>query len=455
MTESTLRADERLERYGALSLPRYTSYPTAPCFSGAVAADDYLGWLSTLPATTGLSLYLHVPFCRSMCWYCACHTTVTARQAPVSRYLDALRREIRLAAEALGGRRPVRHVHFGGGSPTLMRPEEMTALMGDLRGAFDLLEEAEVAIEIDPRTLGVEMVQALAAAGFNRASLGIQTFDEKVQKAINRVQSFECVATAVELIREAGIGAVNFDLIYGLPLQTLPSCLETIDAALRLEPDRLAVFGYAHVPSFKLHQRRIDERLLPESRTRWEQTRAIRDALVAAGYMEIGLDHYARPGDSLAVAAASGAVHRNFQGYTTDACGALIGLGASAIGRLPQGYVQNCVNIGTYQDLVRDGALPVVKGYKVDADDRLRAAIIERLMCDQRVDLAAVCAEHGADPEALLRSADLQSLLADELITVEHMVIDVKPEARLLVRSVAAAFDAHLPHTTGRHARAV
>lgn len=455
MTGSTLRDAETIERHGARNLPRYTSYPTAPCFTGAVTADDYRGWLSELPATAELSLYLHIPFCRSMCWYCACHTTVTARQAPVSRYLAALRREIALVAEALGPRRAVRHVHFGGGSPTMMRPDEIGALAADLRSAFALSDDAEIAIEIDPRTLSAEMAGAIAAAGVNRASLGIQTFDERVQEAINRVQSFECVATAVGRLRDAGIAALNFDLIYGLPLQTLPSCLATVDAALRLEPDRLAVFGYAHVPGFKLHQRRIDERLLPASRARWEQTRAIGQALVAAGYVEVGLDHYAKPGDSLALAASGGELHRNFQGYTTDACPALIGLGASAIGRLPQGYVQNCVNIADYQERLRTSALPVLRGYAVDADDRLRADVIERLMCDQRVDLAAVCEEHGADPNALLRSVDLQPLLADELITLNGMVIAVAPRARPLVRSVAAAFDAHLQATSGRHSTGV
>ncbi|MGQ0589978.1 MAG: oxygen-independent coproporphyrinogen III oxidase [Sphingosinicella sp.] len=445
---------EIVQRYGDRNLPRYTSYPTAPHFSGAVGEADYRAWLAGIDPDTALSLYLHVPFCRSMCWYCGCHTTVTAREAPVTRYLDALSREIALAAEALPDRMTVRHLHFGGGSPTQMQPNQF-ALTALLRRRFDIADDAEVAIEIDPRTLSGEMVAALAESGVNRASVGVQSFDPEVQQAINRVQSLETVAAAVAGLRRAGIVGINFDLIYGLPRQTLGSCLDTIEQALRLEPDRLAVFGYAHVPSFKLHQRRIDSTLLPGGAARWEQARIIGDALTRAGYIEIGLDHYARPSDPLACCAGAGALHRNFQGYTTDPCEALIGLGSSSIGRLPQGYVQNVVLISEYEKRVREGRLPVSRGYAVDADDRLRAAVIERLMCEQQVDLASVCAAFGTDPNALLDSAELQPLLDDALIERIGFTIRVRPEARPLMRAVAAAFDRHLQVGDGRHAKAV
>ena len=446
---------ETIARYGARAIPRYTSYPTAPNFSAAVDESCYRAWIGELAPATELSLYLHVPFCRSMCWYCGCHTTVAARLAPVERYLDALSCEIGLVADALPARMSVRHIHFGGGSPTLVPPAEFCALMATLRERFDVAADAEIAIEIDPRTLTCDMVDALAASGVNRASIGIQCFDAEVQAAINRIQTFETTEQAVGQLRRAGIGSINFDLVYGLPRQTITSCIDTVEKALRLAPDRLAVFGYAHVPSFKLHQRRIDGALLPESTARWEQARVIGELLSRAGYVELGLDHYARPDDGLARAAESGCMRRNFQGYTTDACAALIGLGSSSIGRLPQGYVQNSVLISDYEQRVAAGRLPIVRGYAVDADDRLRAAIIERLMCDQRVDLESVCAAFGADPDALARGADLDGLLADGLIERRGLTIQVLPEARALLRVVAAAFDAHLPPQPVRHARAV
>lgn len=446
---------ETLELYASCQVPRYTSYPTAPHFSPAVDEPTYRAWLASLPADSDLSLYLHVPFCRSMCWYCGCHTTVTARPEPVSRYLAALTREMALVAEAMPEMMTTRHVHFGGGSPTLMAPAEFLALMTAIRSHFATAGEAEIAIEIDPRTLEEGMIAALAEAGVNRASIGVQSFDPLVQRAINRIQSFETTAAAVDGLRRRGIGGINFDLIYGLPGQTVGSCLETVDLALSLRPDRFAIFGYAHVPGFKVHQRKIDEAALPGSSLRLEQSRMIAEALVEAGYRQVGLDHFARPNDRLALAADSGGLHRNFQGYTIDSCEVLIGLGASAIGRLPAGYVQNAVRIPDYQQRAMAGQLPVVRGFALGPDDRVRAAAIERLMCDNEVDLDAVCAPFGADPGLLADEARLAPLLADGLIEREGNRITIRPDARILVRTVAAAFDAHLGNTPSLHARAV
>ncbi len=446
--------EDAIRRYADGEVPRYTSYPTAPHFSAAVDEGVYRDWLAAMPADTELSLYLHVPFCRSMCWYCACHTTVTARAAPVGRYLAALSREIELVAEALPGRMAVGHVHFGGGSPTMMAPSELTDLAALLSSRFAIQPDAEIAIEIDPRTLEREMIAALADAGFNRASIGVQSFDPVVQRAINRIQSFETTSDAVESLRRRGIERINFDLIYGLPCQTIASCLDTVDKAVSLAPDRIAIFGYAHVPSFKLHQRKIDEAMLPDGSARLEQARAMADALVQAGYRQIGLDHFARPGDPLAAAAETGALHRNFQGYTTDACPALIGLGSSSIGRLDQGYVQNVVLISEYQKRVMEGRLPVLRGIAVSADDRLRAAVIERLMCDHKVDLEQVCAQFGADPTQFASLPALEPLAADGVIERHGSLIAVTPEARPLVRSVAAAFDRYLGKGPARHSRA-
>ena len=442
-----------LTRYADARIPRYTSYPTAPHFSPAIGEAEYRSWLSARSSGPA-SLYLHVPFCRAMCWYCGCHTTVAAREAPVTRYVQSLRRELGLIADAVTDPVTVRHIHFGGGTPTLMMPDQMRALMADVRALYAVGGSAEVAIEIDPRTLTVEMAETLGSCGFNRASLGVQSFDPAVQAAINRIQSFEQTAEAVRELRANGIDRINFDLIYGLPHQSLESCLRTVEQALLLRPDRLAVFGYAHVPSFKPHQRKINEAALPDSAARFAHSRAIADALVAAGYVEIGLDHFALPDDPLARAAGAGALHRNFQGYTTDDAEVLIGFGASAIGRAQQGFVQNEVRIPDYQRALDQGRLPVARGYRYSGEDRLRAEIIERLMCDHRVDVADICRSFRAAPEKLLESASLRELAADGLVAIDGGRVTLMPHARPLVRSVAAAFDEHLA-AAQRHSRAI
>ena len=390
-----------------------------------------------------------------MCWYCGCHTTVVARDAPVGRYVGSLRQEIELVARAVKGPLSVSHIHFGGGTPTLMSDDHLRSIMRAVRQRLTVRPDAEIAVEIDPRTLAADIAQALGQCGFNRASLGVQSFDGEVQRAINRVQTFEETGTAVHLLRTSGIQRINLDLVYGLPGQSLHSCLDTVKQALTLGPDRFAVFGYAHVPAFKPHQRKISANALPDSEARFAQSRAIAEALTEAGYVEIGLDHFALPHDQLAQAAAAGRLHRNFQGYTTDEAEVLIGLGASSIGRMPQGFVQNEVRISEYQRLIAAGRLPISRGYRFAGDDRLRGEVIERLMCDHRVDLDAVCQLFGADPGALLTSASLRPLISDGLVVQDAGVISVKPHARSLIRSIAAAFDAHLTRGDDRHSRAV
>ena len=444
---------ELLARYGDARIPRYTSYPTAPHFSPDIGETHYRSWLASLPPIKA-SLYLHIPFCRAMCWYCGCHTTVAGREAPVARYLDFLGREIDQVAQRAAGPLTISHIHFGGGTPTLMAPDQMRSLMRRLADQFFIADDAEIAIEIDPRTLTDEMAEALGGCGFNRASLGLQSFDPKVQQAINRVQSFADTEAAVRILRVNGIDRLNFDLIYGLPHQTVRSCIETVEQTIQLQPHRLAVFGYAHVPAFKPHQRKIDEGNLPDSEARFLQSRAIADALIQVGYVEIGLDHFALPDDPLTKAAEAGKLHRNFQGYTTDDADVLIGLGASSIGRLPQGYVQNEVRIPEYQRLVDEDRLPIARGYRFAGDDRLRGAVIERLMCDQRVDLPAVCREFGGDLNTLLEEAALEPLIADGLIERNGARMSVTTRGRPLVRSIAAAFDAHLSRGD-QHSRAV
>lgn len=444
------------DHYREERLPRYTSYPTAPSFTDEVSAAVHGDWLASIANTAAGSLYLHVPFCRSMCWYCGCHTTVAQRDAPIADYLTVLRREIELVSARLSHPLAVRHVHFGGGTPTIMTPEEFSGLVTLLRNHFHIEAGAEIAVEIDPRRLTEAMTAALGLAGVNRASLGVQSFDPRVQKAINRVQSVEQTASATAGLRAAGVRGVNFDLIYGLPHQTVPSCIETVKRCMDLRPDRLAVFGYAHVPAFKKHQQKIDEAALPDSAARLDQAEAIAQTLVAAGYHRIGLDHFALPEDSLVRAQSAGLLHRNFQGYTTDPSDVLLGFGASAISRLPQGYLQNEIVLGRHAQRVLHGELPTAKGYRLTADDRLRADLIERLMCDFEVDLARIGARHQTRPEALMRSAPrLQALAADGIVRIEGNVVRLADNARFLVRTVASAFDAHLNSSGRTFSRAV
>ncbi|WP_065751138.1 oxygen-independent coproporphyrinogen III oxidase [Bradyrhizobium paxllaeri] len=444
------------QSYGQDRLPRYTSYPTAPHFSPAIGEDNYRKWLKSVPVQQPASIYLHVPFCRSMCWYCGCHTSVTKRDDPIATYTAGLRTEVRLVAEAIGQRMPISHVHFGGGTPTIMPPETFVDLVGALRYSFFVLPDAEIAVEIDPRTLTEPMTEALGYSGVNRASLGVQSFDPAVQRAINRLQSFEQTASSVERLRRAGVGRINFDLLYGLPLQTVDSCLDTVAKCVELRPDRFSVFGYAHVPTFKKHQRKIAEDSLPDSIERHLQSETIAEALLDAGYVRIGLDHFALPGDSLALAKQDGRLKRNFQGYTDDSADTLIGLGASAIGRMQQGFVQNVVSTRDYLARIAESRFATAKGYAFTNEDRFRADIIERIMCDLAVDLPLVSRLHDRDlRSAIVDRSRIEGLIADGVVTMIDDRLSISDGAEFLVRSVASAFDAHLAPSAATHSRAV
>ena len=437
-------------------VPRYTSYPTAPHFSPAVDGAAYAGWLAALADGTPLSLYLHVPFCAELCWFCGCHTTATRRAEPMASYARTLLSEIDLLADAIGRPLPVRHIHWGGGTPTALAPAWMQAIAARLATRFARADDAEIAVEIDPRTLTEESADALAAMGVTRASLGVQDFDPAVQAAVNRHQSFAVTEACAQTLRARGIGALNLDLIYGLPHQTEDGVARTVTQALALDPDRIAVFGYAHVPWLKRHQRLIDETVLPGPAERFAQRAAAERVILAAGYEAVGLDHYARPTDSLAVAARTGQVRRNFQGYTTDTAPVLLGLGASAIGALPQGYVQNAAPIPQWRDTIRAGRLPVARGIALTAEDRLRRAVIEQVMCQGEADLDAIAAAHGVGSEALLACAPvLAAQAADGLVRWDGRRVRVTRGGRPFVRAVAAAFDAYLRPDLVRHAAAI
>src|SRR5271165_5311712 len=382
-----------IAKYFSARVPRYTSYPTAPHFSEAVGSADYRGWLEALDPASELSLYLYVPFCRKMCWYCGCNMRVVARYDPVAAYTQTLIKEIELVAAILPGRMKVRHIHWGGGTPTALVPDDMIRLDEAVRVHFDLVAGAEIAVELDPRTFTKANAKALGEIGCTRASLGVQELDPDVQAAINRVQPLAMIEKSVDLLHQTGVNALNFDLMYGLPHQTAAALKATVEEALTLKPDRIALFGYAHVPWMAKNQRMIPEDALPTPLMRYEQSKVAGDTLVELGYERIGLDHFAKPGDSLAVATREGRLHRNFQGYTDDNAAELIAFGASAISALPQGYVQNIVETGAYSRAVLAGKLPIAKGIAFSGEDKMRGAIIERLMCDMGVDLDAVSAE--------------------------------------------------------------
>ncbi len=443
------------ERYD-LRIPRYTSYPTAPHFTPAVDGEMYRRWLGALDPESVLSLYFHIPFCDSMCWFCGCYTKIVNRYDPVRSYLATLHDEIDLVAAALPGTLAVSHLHWGGGSPTILKPDDWLAVLDHLRARFAIAGDAEVAVELDPRDTTEDYVAALAAAGVTRVSIGVQDFHADVQAAINRNQPFEIVERVCSWLRGCGIEDINLDLMYGLPRQNVSRVVAMIDLAHRLQPSRLALFGYAHVPWMKSHQRMIDEAELPGAAERWRQFAAAAERLQALGYQAIGLDHFARSDDALAQAQRRGRLRRNFQGYTTDTAAVLLGLGASAIGSLPQGYVQNVAPLKDYAEAVAAGRLPVVRGVMLNADDRLRADIIERLMCDLWVDLGALCEKHAAEVAALADCLErLEPLAADGLVVIDGERVSMTEQGRPLVRLAAAAFDAYLERGEKKHSRAV
>ena len=453
MTPTTLSAEQRA--HAQRNLPRYTSYPTALAFDDT-QSDAARTWFSTTRPQDRLSLYTHVPFCRRLCWYCGCHTSIAHSYDRVGAYVDVLTREVDLVARALGEHDGLAHLHFGGGSPNALRPADFIALVERIKRVFNVRPGAEIAAELDPGLLSEAFVDAAGAAGVTRASLGVQTFDPEVQAKVNRIQPLDQVSRAVERLRQVGVDAINFDLMYGLPAQTPENVYASARLAAQLAPDRVAVFGYAHVPWMKKHQVMIRQADLADIDGRWAQAEAADAALTEFGYVRIGLDHYALPSDSLSKAAAEGRLRRNFQGYTDDPAPVLVPIGPSSIGQFREGFVQNFVPTDQWASTVSQGQLPLYRGLAIDDEDRLRAAVIERLMCDMRVDVAAVCQAHGFAHDHLDASLQAAEALMDAgLCRRDGAIVSIPESARRLMRVVAAAFDARLPETTSRHAKAV
>lgn len=446
---------ELLRKYSG-AVPRYTSYPTAPHFHEGIDNGTYRRWLGELGHRNRISLYLHIPYCDRLCWFCACHTKHTLKYEPIAVYLEALKREIAAVGSLVSPDAVVSAVHFGGGSPTMLRPEDMVGLMDCLRRHFTFGLAPEISVEMDPNDLDESRYDALAVIGMTRASLGVQDFDDKVQKTINRIQTFEQTQSVVDAVRARGVHSVNCDILYGLPFQTCETLQQTVDQIISLDPDRIALFGYAHVPWMKKHQSLIPEQALPDIAERYRQMTMAAEMLGKAGYRAIGIDHFAKPADTLSRAVEAGELRRNFQGYTTDTADALIGLGASAIGRLPQGYVQNMVATGEYQRMVDEGGFAVLKGIELSEDDHLRSHVIERLMCDFSLDLGDLKRRFGKASHSVSMEAQLfAGGDRDGVVRMDGDVFAVTEAGKPFVRNIAATFDAYLGSGRGRHSVAV
>lgn len=442
---------ERLAALGILDsrVPRYTSYPTAPNFSPGVGAREQGDWLAALDPALPVSVYVHIPFCERLCWFCACHTQGTRTLAPVEAYVEALEAELALVAARLPPGTRMGRLHWGGGTPTILPAALVHRLATAIRAAIPPAADFDFSVEIDPTLVDRARIVALAEEGLTRASLGIQDFDPAVQAAIGRLQSFDATRRAVDDLRAAGIASLNADLVYGLPHQTSARLAATVERVLTLAPERAAIFGYAHVPWASKRQKLIDEAALPGDAARLDLASLAAGAFEAAGYRRIGIDHFARPGDGLDLAARTGRLRRNFQGYTDDVCPTLIGLGASSISRFAGGYVQNAAATPAWHGRIAAGELPGARGHALDADDRSRARAIEMLLCDFRLDFAAL----GPDGAALRTEAEAVAARFGAFVALDAGGLTIRPEGVPLARIVASAFDGYLA-AGGRFSRA-
>jgi oxygen-independent coproporphyrinogen III oxidase len=440
-----------VRRYAGHNVPRYTSYPTAADFSAGVTASEHASWLSWLDPHEDVSLYLHVPYCREICLYCGCNTKMALRDGVVGAYRRALETEIDMVAGLIRETPVVARLHWGGGTPSILGPDGLRSVVDVLHRAFPFKAGFEHAIELDPRHVTPALVDTLAELGITRASLGVQDVNPLVQVAIGRLQPLAVIEAAATRLRAAGITNLNFDLIYGLPLQTTESIRRTCAHVVAMAPDRIACFGYAHLPQLKANQRQIDESKLPSQDQRIEQAEAMAETLTHAGYVRIGIDHFSRPDDPLAQAAASGRLHRNFQGYTDDGSHVLLGLGASSISTFAEGYVQNIPDVPKYVRAMSAGSLASARGCRIDGGDRQRARIIERLMCDFAVDLSSVAPSFDFSEELAM----LAPMQRDGLVAIDGKKLTMTEDGRAVVRVVAAVFDTYRRAQPAQFSKAV
>jgi oxygen-independent coproporphyrinogen III oxidase len=437
--------------YAGQNVPRYTSYPTAADFTPMVGPADHKKWLHRLDEQKSISVYLHVPYCREICLYCGCNAKMAVRDEVISQYRRALETEIGLVASLVEELPDVARLHWGGGTPSILGLDGLRSVLAVLSGHVRFDPGFEHAIELDPRYVAAEFADGLAELGVTRASLGVQDVNPLVQAAIGRIQPLSVVESAVKRLRSASIRNLNFDLVYGLPMQTLESIRETCALVNAMEPDRIACFGYAHLPALKANQRRIDATILPSLDQRTDQAELIAEELIRYGYVRIGIDHFAKPSDPLASAAASGKLHRNFQGYTDDDNPVLLGLGASSISTFAEGFVQNISDVPKYVSAIEAGELASVRGCRLGADDRWRGRVIERLMCDFTVDFAEVAP--GADLSRELPM--LAPMVREGLIEIADSNLVVTETGRPIVRIIAAVFDVYRGLQTAQFSKAV
>ena len=442
--------DSEFIRQHDVAGPRYTSYPTALQFHEEFTHDDYLGAVrcsneSRMP----LSLYVHLPFCASLCYYCACNKVITQSDEKKRRYLDALIKEIRIKSKDFDQGRPVYQMHWGGGTPTYFNEAELTELWFEIGRHFHLVdsERGEYSIEIDPRTMTADKLGLLKGLGFNRISLGIQDFDRKVQEAINRVQPFQQIEELMVASRNYQFRSVNFDLIYGLPYQSVASVQDTIDQVIELAPDRISLFNYAHLPQRFKSQGLLPEEALPPAEEKLQILCAASNQLVDAGYVYIGMDHFAKPTDELAVAQAEGNLHRNFQGYTTFKDADLVGLGVSSISLINNVYCQNTKSITEYQGLMEEGDSPITAGVVLSTDDEIRRAVIMSLLCQNWLVPSQIEEQFGIvfDEYFFNEIRGLKDFVQEGLLTYQGGVYNVTSKGRLVVRKICMLFDIYLP----------
>ncbi|MFC2968468.1 oxygen-independent coproporphyrinogen III oxidase [Acidimangrovimonas pyrenivorans] len=440
-----MATESQLTRLGLFDarVPRYTSYPTAPHFNASVGHEHFSAWIESIPAGSEISLYLHVPFCRRLCWFCACRTQGTSSDEPVRAYAEILKTEIALLKERLAPGVRLSRLHWGGGTPTMLPADMISDLAGTVFEAVPMGEGAEFSVEIDPNEIDDARLDALAAAGMNRASIGVQDFDLEIQKIIGRDQTYDVTRDAVEAIRARGVHSLNADILYGLPQQSPERLADSVQKLLSLAPDRVALYGYAHVPWMARRQVMIPSDTLPRPEERLALFETARKLFVWDGYREIGIDHFARPGDGLAVAQANGTLRRNFQGYTDDTAQVLVGLGASSISRFPQGYAQNASATADYTKAIREGEFATRRGHVFSEEDKLRGRIIEALMCDFKVSTAELIRDYGASEAQLAEMYDKAAKAFPEMVAISAEGLAIPEHARPLTRMIARSFDAY------------
>lgn len=422
-------------------VPRYTSYPTAADFRPTVGPEDMAGALREVGKCTPLSLYVHIPFCEEICWYCGCNTARSNKQSRLTSYLGALYREIEMVSALLEGRGSVRRISFGGGSPNALEPLDFVRLLGDLTVAFNA-QEPLISLEIDPRRLSSAWLQVIESAQVSNVSLGVQTFDAVVQKAIGRVQPLDVIETLARRLRIAGVKSLNFDLMYGLPGQDLTSLTDTLTHAINMRPDRVALFGYAHVPNVIARQRRIDASALPDEAERFLMANIGHELLVVNGYRAVGFDHFALPHDPMAVAARTHKLNRNFQGFTDDIAEHVIGLGASAISQFPGLYAQNMKNAGAYRQAIKANRLPVERGIIRDLESNIWGSLIRNILCNGEAELPPMLRSE--------QSEQLDQFVRRGLVSTRSGRLYLKPAAAPYARTIAAIFDPRLMEQQGR-----